>query len=197
MKSVIKRITCFLLCFVMTVTAVNSLAFVSFADTKEETKLKNDIASLKAQASEIQKDIDRLKAQKADQGVILKAAQRKVANTQAQITRCNNEINSIGSPVVYSVNVAEVGAVLCNFKDGVFLQKDNNACFSENRIWECLCGSVREDPDADGICSYVCYRDFNQSALGRDVNMNLGCVRQVFACGGLERKRYSRGVFCT
>ena len=99
MKSVIKRITCFLLCFVMTVTAVNSLAFVSFADTKEETKLKNDIASLKAQAAEIQKDIDRLKAQKADQGVILKAAQRKVANTQAQITRCNNEINSINSKI--------------------------------------------------------------------------------------------------
>ena len=99
MKSVLKRITCVTLCLVITICAVNILSFVSFAATKEETKLKNDIASLKAQAAEIQKDIDRLKAQKADQGVILKAAQRKVANTQAQITRCNNEINSINSKI--------------------------------------------------------------------------------------------------
>jgi murein DD-endopeptidase MepM/ murein hydrolase activator NlpD len=99
MKSVLKRITCVTLCLVITICAVNILSFVSFAATKEETQLKNDIASLKAQAAEIQKDIDRLKAQKADQGVILKAAQRKVANTQAQITRCNNEINSINSKI--------------------------------------------------------------------------------------------------
>ena len=97
MNSVLKRISCVTLCLVITICAVNILSFVSFAATKEETQLKNDIASLKAQAAEIQKDIDRLKAQKADQGVILKAAQRKVANTQAQITRCNNEINSINS----------------------------------------------------------------------------------------------------
>ncbi len=107
MKSVFKRLTCVILCLVMTVCAVNSLSFVSFADTKDETaKLQNDIAALKAQAAEIQQEINQLKSQKASQGVILKAAQKKVANTQAQITRCNNEINSINSKI--AANKAQI-----------------------------------------------------------------------------------------
>lgn len=97
-----KRILSVIICVVITMlTAVN----VS-ADRK--TDLQNDIADLKAQAAQIQKDIDRLKQQKSDQNVILSAIQKKVANTKAQIARCNSEINSINAKI--SANKAEIDA---------------------------------------------------------------------------------------
>lgn len=99
MKSTIKRILSVIMCLSIVFAAFHSFTFASLAATKEEQQLQNDIASLRAQAAEIQKEINNLKSQKASQGAILAAVQKKVANTQAQITRCNNEINSINNKI--------------------------------------------------------------------------------------------------
>ena len=75
---------------------------------KEEEFLNKDIADLKKQASSIQSEINKLKAEKAEQGVVLSAIRKKIANTQAQIDRCNQEIESINSTI--AANKAEIAA---------------------------------------------------------------------------------------
>ncbi len=106
MTKYIKRCFSVLLCLCLAVVMVNTPVSFSAADTK--SSLEQDIAKLKAEAAQLQKDINNLKSQKNDQAAILSAIQKKIKNTQAQIIRCNNEINSINSKI--ASNQAEIDA---------------------------------------------------------------------------------------
>ena len=102
MKRFLRQIFCLVMCFCMVATSLSVMALTQ----KEKDKLNNDIASLKQQASNIQSEINKLKAEKADQAAILAAVRKKIANTQAQIDRCNSEIASINSLI--SANKADI-----------------------------------------------------------------------------------------
>lgn len=95
MKRVFRRLICLVMCICMTITSISVMALTQ----GERDKLSNDIADLKNQASAIQSEINKLKAEKADQAVILAAVRKKIANTQAQIDRCNQEIASINATI--------------------------------------------------------------------------------------------------
>ena len=95
MKGSLKRLLCAVLCVCI---AVTTLSVMTFASSKTD-KLKDDIAGLQNEAKEIQAEIDKLKAEKSDQAAILAAKNKKIDNTQAQITRCYNEIDSINSTI--------------------------------------------------------------------------------------------------
>ncbi len=102
MKISLKRVITLILCVAIVVTS----SLYTAAASKDQ--LNKDIANLKQQASAIQSEINKLKAEKADQGAILAAIRKKIANTQAQIDRCNQEIASINSNI--NANKAEIAA---------------------------------------------------------------------------------------
>lgn len=117
MKKTLKRIISVLLCVCIAFTALSVMALTQ----SEKDSLNNDIANLKEQASEIQAEINKLKAEKADQGAILAAIRKKIANTQAQIDRCNSEISSINSSITankeeIAAKEAEIDADIFEFK---------------------------------------------------------------------------------
>ncbi len=93
MKISLKRVLTILLCITMLIT---SSLYTAAAD---KDQLNKDIANLKEQASSIQSEINKLKAEKAEQGAVLSAIRKKISNTQAQIDRCNQEIASINSKI--------------------------------------------------------------------------------------------------
>ncbi len=111
MKKTLKRIITFVLCISIAVTALSVVALTQ----AEKDSLNNDIANLKEQASEIQAEINKLKAEKADQAAILAAIRKKISNTQAQIQRCNQEINSINAEI--AKNDAEIKAKEAEIED--------------------------------------------------------------------------------
>ena len=102
MKISLKRVMTFVLCIILLVT---SSLYTAATDTDQ---LNKDIANLKDQAKSIQSEINKLKAEKADQAVVLSAIRKKIANTQAQIDRCNQEIASINAKI--SENKSEIKA---------------------------------------------------------------------------------------
>lgn len=102
MKRLLRQLICLVVCVSIAVTSLSVMALTQ----KEKDQLNSDIASLKQQASAIQSEINKLKAEKADQGAILAAVRKKISNTQAQIDRCNQEIASINSLI--SANKAEI-----------------------------------------------------------------------------------------
>lgn len=97
MKKYTKSILSVLLCFCMSFIVLNSTNWIVFASV--ESSLRNDIAKLQQQSAEIEAKIKNLKAQKKDQSAILAAVQQKVANIQAQVLRCNREIDSINAKI--------------------------------------------------------------------------------------------------
>ncbi len=105
MKTFVKKTLLILLC-VLTVALTFTSAPVVFAS--RESDLKNDISDLQKQSAALEKDIKRLKSEKADQKVIVDAIQKKIANTQAQIRRCNQEIEKVNSAI--AKNKAEIDA---------------------------------------------------------------------------------------
>ncbi len=112
MKLGFKRIITVILCMTMLFTA----SFYTAALTQsEKNKLNSDIAALKNEANEIQAEINKLKAEKNDQAAVLAAIRKKIANTQAQIDRCNKEISSINAKI--SSNKAEIAAKEAEIKD--------------------------------------------------------------------------------
>jgi len=102
MKISLKRVLTILLCITMLITSSLYTAAV------DKNKLNQDIANLKNQANAIQAEINKLKAEKAEQGAVLAAIRKKIANTQAQIDRCNQEIASINDKI--SANKADIKA---------------------------------------------------------------------------------------
>lgn len=112
MKLGFKRIITVILCMTMLFTA----SFYTAALTQsEKNKLNSDIVALKNEANEIQAEINKLKAEKNDQAAVLAAIRKKIANTQAQIDRCNKEISSINAKI--SSNKAEIAAKEAEIKD--------------------------------------------------------------------------------
>lgn len=109
MKISLKRVLTFALCLIMLITSSLYTAAV------DRDQLNKDIANLKQQASAIQSEINKLKAEKADQGAILEAIRKKIANTQAQIERCNQEIASINATI--SANEAEIAKKEAEIED--------------------------------------------------------------------------------
>ena len=89
MKISLKRVITVILCIAIGVT---STLYTAALTESQRNELNNDIAALKQEASEIQSEINRLKAEKSDQAAVLDAIRKKIANTQAQIARCNQEI---------------------------------------------------------------------------------------------------------
>lgn len=111
MKRFLRQIICLVICVCITVTSLSVMALTQ----SEKDKLNNDIANLKQQASAIQSEINKLKAEKADQAVVLAAVRKKIANTQAQIDRCNREIASINALI--SANKAEIAKKEAEIED--------------------------------------------------------------------------------
>ncbi len=97
MQKIIKRSISALLCFCLAFTLFNSTNWI--ANAESESSLRNDIAALKKESAALEAEIKRLKNEKRDQSAILSAVQKKIANTQAQVVRCNNEINAINSKI--------------------------------------------------------------------------------------------------
>lgn len=111
MKRFLRQIICLVIGICIAVTSFSVMALTQ----SEKDKLNSDIAGLKQQASEIQAEINRLKAEKSDQAAILAAIRKKIANTQAQIDRCNQEIASINSTI--SANKAEIAEKEAEIED--------------------------------------------------------------------------------
>ena len=111
MKRIFRQLICLVVCMSIAVTAFSVMALTQ----SEKDKLNSDIAALKEEASSIQTEINKLKADKADQGAILAAIRRKISNTQAQIDRCNSEIASINSKI--SSNKAAIAAKEAEIED--------------------------------------------------------------------------------
>ena len=93
--------------FVLSIVLAFSIGLNASALTDaEKQQLNNDIAALKKEASAIQDEINAKKKVKNNQGAVVESIRKKVANTQAQIDRCNQEINKINSSI--SANKAEI-----------------------------------------------------------------------------------------
>ncbi len=112
MKFSLKRLITVVLCIIVGVT---STLYTAALTQSQRNNLNNDIAKLKQQASDIQSEINKLKAEKKDQAAILAAVRKKIANTQAQIDRCNQEISSINSKI--AANKAEIAAKESEIED--------------------------------------------------------------------------------
>ena len=95
MNAILKRVVCVVMCVCLTLV---SLSVMSLSEG-EKSQINKDIANLKAEANAIQAEINKLKAEKSDQAAILAAIRKKISNTQAQIDRCNQEIESINDTI--------------------------------------------------------------------------------------------------
>ncbi|MCQ2449195.1 MAG: hypothetical protein MJ132_03260, partial [Clostridia bacterium] len=91
-------------CLVVVMTALSTAAFSTSAKT--ESQLRNEIAKLERESSNIDKQIGELKSTKAEKQKIVDAYQVKINNMRQQITLCNNEVNKIRAKV--SANQAEI-----------------------------------------------------------------------------------------
>lgn len=156
MKFSLKRIVTIILCIAMVVTS----SLYTAAASKDQ--LNKDIASLRQQASAIQSEINKLKAEKADQGAILAAIRKKIANTQAQIDRCNQEIASINSSI--EANKAEITAKEAEIEDDIFEYKKRLSAMymsnSDNNI-QILLG-------AENFSDFLRLSQFTASMSARD-----------------------------
>lgn len=156
MKIGLKRVITVVLCITMIVTA----SLYTAAASKDQ--LNKDIANLKQQASAIQSEINKLKSEKADQGAILAAIRKKIANTQAQIDRCNQEIASINSNI--NANKAEIAAKETEIEDDIFeFKKRLSAMYmssSDNNI-QILLG-------AENFSDFLRLSQFTASMSARD-----------------------------
>ena len=86
-KHKIRRILCLILTLVLLCTAVSSVPMMQAgAATLSEARQKRD---------QIQKELDTLKAQKADQQAIQKKLEEQVANTEDEISLVTEELNKI------------------------------------------------------------------------------------------------------
>lgn len=167
MKISLKRVITLILCMVMVVT---TSLYTAAAD---KDQLNRDIANLKQQASEIQSEINKLKAEKADQAAVLAAIRKKIANTQAQIDRCNQEIASINSSI--EANKAEMAAKEAEIEDDIFeFKKRLSAMYmsnSDNNI-QILLG-------AENFSDFLRLSQFTASMSARDKKLIDGLKAEI------------------
>lgn len=156
MKISLKRVITIVLCLAMVVTS----SLYTAAASKDQ--LNKDIANLKQQASAIQSEINKLKAEKADQGAILAAIRKKIANTQAQIDRCNQEIASINSNI--NANKAEIAAKEAEIADDILeFKKRLSAMYMSNSD-----NSIQILLGAENFSDFLRLSQFTASMSARD-----------------------------
>lgn len=169
MKKFLRQIICLVICVCIAVTSLSVMALTQ----NEKDKLNNDIANLKQQASAIQSEINKLKAEKADQGAILAAIRKKIANTQAQIDRCNQEIASINSNI--KSNKEEIAAKEAEIKDDIFEYKKRLSAMymsnSDNNI-QILLG-------AENFSDFLRLSQFAASMSARDKKLIDGLKTEI------------------
>ena len=172
MKNSLKRVITLILCMVMVVT---TSLYTAAAD---KDQLNRDIANLKQQASAIQSEINKLKAEKADQGAILAAIRKKIGNTQAQIDRCNREIASINASI--EANKAEMSAKEAEIEDDIFeFKKRLSAMYmsnSDNNI-QILLG-------AENFSDFLRLSQFTASMSARDKKLIEGLKAEIEVLNG-------------
>ena len=98
MNKYTKRVLSFSLCICMTFIALNCTNWIK-SEAANTSSLQNDIAKLQKESAALEKEISRLRGEKQSQSVVLSAVQKKIANIQAQVMRCNSEINSINAKI--------------------------------------------------------------------------------------------------
>ena len=161
MKRVLKQLVCICICVCMTAASVSVMAL----SKEEKDKLNKDIAALKQEASVIQSEINKLKADKADQGAILSAIRKKISNTQAQIDRCNSEISSINATI--SANKAEIAAKEAEIEDDkIAFKKRLRAIYMSNSD-----SSIQILLGADNFADFLQLSQLTASVSARDKRM--------------------------
>ena len=167
MKISLKRVITIVLCIAMVVTS----SLYTAAASKDQ--LNKDIANLKQQASAIQSEINKLKAEKADQGVILAAIRKKIANTQAQIDRCNQEIASINSNI--NANKAEIAAKEAEIADDILeFKKRLSAMYMSNSD-----NSIQILLGAENFSDFLRLSQFTASMSARDKKLIEGLKAEI------------------
>ena len=167
MKISLKRVITIVLCLAMIVTSSLYTAAAS------NDQLNKDIANLKQQASAIQSEINKLKAEKADQGAILAAIRKKIANTQAQIDRCNQEIASINSNI--NANKAEIAAKEAEIADDILeFKKRLSAMYMSNSD-----NSIQILLGAENFSDFLRLSQFTASMSARDKKLIEGLKAEI------------------
>ncbi len=169
MKRFLRQLICLVICVCIAVTSLSVMALTQ----KEKDQLNNDIANLKQQASAIQSEINKLKSEKADQGAILAAVRKKIANTQAQIDRCNQEIASINSNI--NANKAEIAAKEAEIKDDIFeFKKRLSAMYMSNSD-----NSIQILLGAENFSDFLRLSQFTASMSARDKKLIEGLKSEI------------------
>lgn len=167
MKFSLKRVITLILFVAMVVTSSLYTAAAS------RDQLNNDIANLKQQASAIQSEINKLKAEKADQGAILVAVRKKISNTQAQIDRCNREIATINSNI--DANKSEIAAKEAEIEDDVFeFKKRLSAMYMSNSD-----NSIQILLGAENFSDFLRLSQFTASMSARDKKLIEGLKSEI------------------
>ncbi len=169
MKNGLRQIVCLVICVCIAVASFSVMALTQ----SEKDKLNNDIANLKQQASAIQSEINKLKAEKADQGAILAAIRKKIANTQAQIDRCNQEIASINSNI--NANKADIAAKEAEIQDDIFeFKKRLSAMYMSNSD-----NSIQILLGAENFSDFLRLSQFTASMSARDKKLIDGLKAEI------------------
>ena len=169
MKNGLRQIVCLVICVCIAVASFSVMALTQ----SEKDKLNNDIANLKQQASAIQSEINKLKAEKADQGAILAAIRKKIANTQAQIDRCNQEIASINSDI--NANKADIAAKEAEIEDDIFeFKKRLSAMYMSNSD-----NSIQILLGAENFSDFLRLSQFTASMSARDKKLIDGLKAEI------------------
>ncbi len=106
MKFKFKQILSLVICFVIIAVAFVGNAPRIAADT--ESDLRNEIALLQQQSAALQAEVNKAKKNTSDKYAVVAAINKKIANTQAQINRCNQEIDKINGTI--AANNSEIKA---------------------------------------------------------------------------------------
>ena len=169
MKNGLRQSICLVICVCIAVTSFSVMALTQ----SEKDKLNNDIANLKQQASTIQSEINKLKAEKADQGAILAAIRKKIANTQAQIDRCNQEIAIINSNI--NANKADIAAKEAEIQDDIFeFKKRLSAMYMSNSD-----NSIQILLGAENFSDFLRLSQFTASMSARDKKLIDGLKAEI------------------
>lgn len=101
-----KRLTSLVICLVM--ISVVFLGNAPRVSADAESDLRSEIAVLQQQSAALQAEVNKAKKNTNDKYAVVAAINKKIANTQAQINRCNQEIDKINSTI--AANNAEIKA---------------------------------------------------------------------------------------
>ena len=163
MNKFIKRSLSALLCFCMTFIILNSTNWIAKADS--ESSLRNDIAALQQESAKLEAEIKRLKSEKQNQSAILNAIQKKIANIQSQVLRCNQEIDSINTKIATNKKEIEYKNTEIE-KNKLAFKKRLRAIYMSNTG-----GNVQVLLGADSFSDFLQLSQLTSSVSARDKRM--------------------------